>query len=340
MFCVVVVVSGSGSGSRSLLRNFWWRVLVVLYEEMVFGFFEIGEIRWDFWRRLRGEKVTVVVILAGDGGGGGGGDGGLGWGVKKREMLESDISITKELCGHLLLQPCCFNMVGYVFVDPLGYVHHRAEKTPYVASNEVYCLDRRSSEHKTELVLIHRSLSLRPSLDHSLPKFHGVTKKLDTPIVAANLHIAFVFEDRMTSLSLYSSASLESWWLCEKVQSKVAVKQARLKELLSSQEATSPMAVASTSDNITVTAKNHIVIESSSHVPIISSPSSVGALDPVKSLSSPTKHTLTPPTNTPSHHCRQTSLMPDTSHVTTGTFDTAELGGGGCFVFLFSNGEV
>ncbi|GKB83884.1 hypothetical protein Tco_0950779 [Tanacetum coccineum] len=41
------------------------------------------EMRWDFWRRLRGEKVTVVVILAGDDGGG---DGGLGWGVKKREM--------------------------------------------------------------------------------------------------------------------------------------------------------------------------------------------------------------------------------------------------------------
>ncbi|GJR53503.1 hypothetical protein Tco_1404024 [Tanacetum coccineum] len=73
------------------------------------------------------------------------------------------------------------------------------------ASNKVYCLDRRSSGHKTELVLEHRSLSSQPSLDHSLPKLHGVTKKLDTPIVvvetlegkgSANLRIAFVFEDR------------------------------------------------------------------------------------------------------------------------------------------------
>ncbi|GJT20499.1 hypothetical protein Tco_0890436 [Tanacetum coccineum] len=63
------------------------------------------------------------------------------------------------------------------------------------ASNKVYCLDRRSSEHKTKLVLRHRSLSLQPSLDHSLSKLHGVTKKLDTPIVAANLRITFIFED-------------------------------------------------------------------------------------------------------------------------------------------------
>ncbi|GKA50438.1 hypothetical protein Tco_0743511 [Tanacetum coccineum] len=53
----------------------------------------------------------------------------------------------------------------------------------------------RSSGHKTELVLRHRSLSSQPSLDHSLPKLHGVTEKLDTPIVAVNLRIAFVFQD-------------------------------------------------------------------------------------------------------------------------------------------------
>ncbi|GJU11924.1 hypothetical protein Tco_1134320 [Tanacetum coccineum] len=52
-----------------------------------------------------------------------------------------------------------------------------------------------SSGHKTELVLRHRSLSSQPSLDRSLPKLYGVTEKLDTPIVAANLRIAFVFED-------------------------------------------------------------------------------------------------------------------------------------------------
>ncbi|GKE33867.1 hypothetical protein Tco_1453189 [Tanacetum coccineum] len=49
--------------------------------------------------------------------------------------------------------------------------------------------------HKTELVLRHRSLSLQPRLDHSLLKLYGVTEKLDTHIVAANLCIAFVFED-------------------------------------------------------------------------------------------------------------------------------------------------
>ncbi|GKD22967.1 hypothetical protein Tco_1224670 [Tanacetum coccineum] len=63
------------------------------------------------------------------------------------------------------------------------------------ASNKVYCLDIRSSGHKTELVLRHHSLSSQPSLDHSLPKLHGVTKKLNTPILVANLCIAFVFED-------------------------------------------------------------------------------------------------------------------------------------------------
>ncbi|GKA83272.1 hypothetical protein Tco_0804867, partial [Tanacetum coccineum] len=63
------------------------------------------------------------------------------------------------------------------------------------ASNKVYCLDRRSSGHKTELVLRHRSPS-QPSLDHSLPKLHGVTKKLDTPIVVAHLRITFVFKDK------------------------------------------------------------------------------------------------------------------------------------------------
>ncbi|GKA47720.1 hypothetical protein Tco_0740603 [Tanacetum coccineum] len=38
--------------------------------------------------------------------------------------------------------------------------------------------------------------TLVPSLDHSLPKLHGVTNKLDTLIVVAHLRIAFVFEDR------------------------------------------------------------------------------------------------------------------------------------------------
>ncbi|GJY56850.1 hypothetical protein Tco_0455965 [Tanacetum coccineum] len=53
----------------------------------------------------------------------------------------------------------------------------------------------RSPGQKTELFLRYRSLSLQPSLDHSLPKLHGVTEKLDTLIVSANLRIAFVFED-------------------------------------------------------------------------------------------------------------------------------------------------
>ncbi|GJT86279.1 hypothetical protein Tco_1067996 [Tanacetum coccineum] len=43
-------------------------------------------------------------------------------------------------------------------------------------------------------VLLNKA-SNKPSLDHSLPKLHGVTEKLDTPIVAANLRITFVFED-------------------------------------------------------------------------------------------------------------------------------------------------
>ncbi|GKA40616.1 hypothetical protein Tco_0733209 [Tanacetum coccineum] len=65
----------------------------------------------------------------------------------------------------------------------------------YKASNKVYYLDQGSSRHKTKLVLGHRSLSSQTSLDLSLPKLHGVTKKLDTLIVAANLRIAYVFKD-------------------------------------------------------------------------------------------------------------------------------------------------
>ncbi|GKE54010.1 hypothetical protein Tco_1489166, partial [Tanacetum coccineum] len=55
-------------------------------------------------------------------------------------------------------------------------------------------------------VVRHQSLSSLPSLDHSLPKLHGVTKKLDTPIVVANLRITFVFEDwdDFTKSSLFS----------------------------------------------------------------------------------------------------------------------------------------
>nr|GEY13334.1 uncharacterized mitochondrial protein AtMg00810-like [Tanacetum cinerariifolium] len=41
----------------------------------------------------------------------------------------------------------------------------------------------------------YRSLSSQPSLDHSLPKLHGVAKELDTSIVATNLRITFVFKD-------------------------------------------------------------------------------------------------------------------------------------------------
>ncbi|GKC90241.1 hypothetical protein Tco_1150890 [Tanacetum coccineum] len=51
--------------------------------------------------------------------------------------------------------------------------------------------------HKTETVSQTPEVSRhkKPSLDRSLPKLYGVTEKLDTPIVAANLRIAFVFED-------------------------------------------------------------------------------------------------------------------------------------------------
>ncbi|GJZ31125.1 hypothetical protein Tco_0576172, partial [Tanacetum coccineum] len=41
----------------------------------------------------------------------------------------------------------------------------------------------------------HRSLSSQPSLDHSLLKLHDVAKELDTPVVATNLRITFVFKD-------------------------------------------------------------------------------------------------------------------------------------------------
>ncbi|GJY42719.1 hypothetical protein Tco_0430932 [Tanacetum coccineum] len=53
-------------------------------------------------------------------------------------------------------------------------------------------------------VLIHEA-SNKPSLNHSLPNLHGVTNKLDTPIVVANSHIAFIFEDRddVTKSSLF-----------------------------------------------------------------------------------------------------------------------------------------
>ncbi|GJQ93624.1 hypothetical protein Tco_0004763 [Tanacetum coccineum] len=44
------------------------------------------------------------------------------------------------------------------------------------------------------LVLLHKA-SNKPSLYRSFPKLHGVIEKLDTPIDAANLCIAFVFED-------------------------------------------------------------------------------------------------------------------------------------------------
>ncbi|GKG16620.1 hypothetical protein Tco_0361577 [Tanacetum coccineum] len=50
--------------------------------------------------------------------------------------------------------------------------------------------------HKTELVLRHPCLPSQPSLNHSLLELHGVTKKLDTPLVAANLHITFVLVNR------------------------------------------------------------------------------------------------------------------------------------------------
>ncbi|GJT23385.1 hypothetical protein Tco_0893322 [Tanacetum coccineum] len=72
-------------------------------------------------------------------------------------------------------------------------------------SNKMYCLDRRTFGHKTELVLRHRGLSSKPSLNHSLPELHGMAKKLDTPIVVAHLCIAFVFEDRddVTQSSLF-----------------------------------------------------------------------------------------------------------------------------------------
>ncbi|GJV07034.1 hypothetical protein Tco_1344690 [Tanacetum coccineum] len=55
------------------------------------------------------------------------------------------------------------------------------------------------------MVLGHRGLSPQPSLNNSLPKLHGVAKKLDTPVVAAHLRIAFVFEDRddVTESSLF-----------------------------------------------------------------------------------------------------------------------------------------
>ncbi|GJV60610.1 hypothetical protein Tco_1466710 [Tanacetum coccineum] len=55
------------------------------------------------------------------------------------------------------------------------------------------------------MVLRHCSLFSQPSLDHSLPKLHGVTNKLDTLIVCAHLRIAFVFEDRddVTESSLF-----------------------------------------------------------------------------------------------------------------------------------------
>ncbi|GJU79998.1 retrotransposon protein, putative, ty1-copia subclass [Tanacetum coccineum] len=64
------------------------------------------------------------------------------------------------------------------------------------APNKVNYFNRRSSGHKTKLVLKHRSLSSQPSPDHSLLKLHGVTNKLDAPMVAAHLRITLVFQDR------------------------------------------------------------------------------------------------------------------------------------------------
>ncbi|GKE97217.1 hypothetical protein Tco_1582072 [Tanacetum coccineum] len=52
------------------------------------------------------------------------------------------------------------------------------------------------SGNTTELVLSHPGLPSQPSLDHPLPKLHGVTKKLDTSIVATNLRLDFVFKNR------------------------------------------------------------------------------------------------------------------------------------------------
>lgn len=90
------LLTRSSVGSRSLLRNFWWREesgeesLGVLEGEE-----EVGEVRLELRRRLEGEKVTVAVILGGGVGGFGSngdsdgeveGEGSLGLGAKKREI--------------------------------------------------------------------------------------------------------------------------------------------------------------------------------------------------------------------------------------------------------------
>ncbi|GJS97961.1 hypothetical protein Tco_0819131 [Tanacetum coccineum] len=71
--------------------------------------------------------------------------------------------------------------------------HRMSSCIPLDSSSRIK--SKRTSRHKTELVLRNHELPSQSLLDHSLLKLHGVTKKLDTFIVVANLRIAF-FKNR------------------------------------------------------------------------------------------------------------------------------------------------
>nr|GEV14055.1 hypothetical protein [Tanacetum cinerariifolium] len=77
------------------------------------------------------------------------------------------------------------------------YVHHLSQRRSKI--------DDRSKKHvfvgydnQSKGYKLYNSVTRKmvPSLDHSLLKLYGMAKEPDTPVVAANLHIAFIFEDR------------------------------------------------------------------------------------------------------------------------------------------------
>ncbi|KAK9690126.1 hypothetical protein RND81_09G106600 [Saponaria officinalis] len=68
-------------------------------------------------------------------------------------------------------------------------------------SHDMDCIHSRPSGHKSELVIRDVYTFSKPLLDYSLPQFHRMTHKFDSPIIGTLLDITFVLIQRDDSAS-------------------------------------------------------------------------------------------------------------------------------------------